>query len=458
MMVTFLPKALEFPSTITQLNIEILKREEAQNAERQALELSKQSEEQLQLVLQGANLGFWDWNIETGEVERNEIWATMLGYDYKEIQNTTRQWLDFIHPEDKERAWHSITNALENHTLEHKIEYKMLCKDGSYKWILDHANVMCRDAKGNPTRMCGIHTDIHERKESEIKLKIAAAVFESQEGMFVTDIHCKILQVNSAFSDITGFTAQEAINETPRLFRSGRHDKAFYDTLWRDIIETGGWKGEIWNRRKNGEIYPLWLTITSVKNNEIVTHYVATLIDITERKDNEDKIYQLAFYDPLTNLPNRRLLQEQLKNFISLEKRGGEQIAILMLDLDKFKAVNDTYGHLAGDELLQKVASRIKKRLRDSDMVSRLGGDEFILLLNQIDSLENVEKIANEIIESLSCPFILSQGHEVEIGASIGISLYPEHGDNPKTLINNADAALYQSKNNGRGCFSYYSN
>jgi diguanylate cyclase (GGDEF)-like protein/PAS domain S-box-containing protein len=457
MMVTFLPKALEFPSTISQLNIEILKREEAQIAERQALELSKQSEERFQLVLQGANLGFWDWNIETGEVERNEIWATMLGYDYKEIQNTTRQWLDFIHPEDRERAWRSITNALENNTLEHKIEYRMLCKDGSYKWILDHANVMRRDAKGNPTRMCGIHTDIHERKESEIKLKIAAAVFESQEGMFVTDINCKILQVNRAFSGITGFTAQEAINETPRLFRSGKHDKAFYDTLWRGIREAGEWKGEIWNRRKNGEIYPLWLTITSVKNNDIVTHYVATLIDITERKDNEEQIYQLAFYDPLTNLPNRRLLQEQLKNLISLEKRRGEQIAILMLDLDKFKAVNDTYGHLAGDELLQKVAIRIKKRLRDSDMVSRLGGDEFILLMNQIESLENVEKIAHEIIESLSCPFMLSQGHEVEIGASIGISLYPEHGDNPKTLINNADVALYQSKNNGRGCFSYYS-
>jgi diguanylate cyclase (GGDEF)-like protein/PAS domain S-box-containing protein len=457
MMITFLPNALKLPSTITQLRAEMIKREQAQIAEHQALELSKESEERLKLVLHGAELGFWDWNISTGEVKRNEIWATMLGYDYEEIEYTTQQWLDFVHPEDRERAWQAIVDALENSTLEYKIEYRMLCKDGSFKWILDHASVMRRDEKGNPTRMCGIHANIHERKEAEIKLQIAAAVFESQEGMFVTDTDCKILQVNRAFTDMTGFSAQEAVNQTPRLFRSGRHDKAFYKTLWYEITTAGFWKGEIWNRRKNGEIYPQWLTITSVKNNEVVTHYVATLIDITERKNNEEQIYQLAFYDPLTNLPNRRLLHEQLKQMISLEKRLCEQTAVLMLDLDKFKAVNDTFGHLAGDELLQQVANRITTRLRSSDIVARLGGDEFILLIHDIENAENLEKISQDIIESLSYPFLLNEGNEVTIGASIGISLYPEHGDNPETLIDKADSALYQAKNNGRGCFAYYS-
>jgi len=453
------PEALQLPSTVKQLRAEIQERKKAQRSENRALRSLQESEERLRLVLEGADLGFWDWNIVTGEVKRNEIWAKMLGYSYQEIENSKLQWIDFIHPEDREKAWQSICDNLEGRLPAHKIEYRMLHKDGSIRWILDHANVMQRDADGKPTRMSGTHLDITERKLTEIKLRIGSTIFESQEGMFVTDADSVILQANDSLTKITGYTAEEVINKTPRIFSSGRHDQSFYKQLWQAIIETGAWQGEIWNRRKNGEIYPQWLTITAVKNDNdhCVSHYVATLIDITDRKNNEERIHHLAFHDPLTNLPNRYLLHERLDHYIKLERRNGEQTAVLMLDLDKFKAVNDTFGHLAGDELLQQVAKRISQRLRSSDMVARLGGDEFVLLIHNINQPQFVEKIAKDIIAELSRPFTLSQGNTVEIGASIGISIHPKQGDSPEILIKNADAALYRAKNNGRGCFALYS-
>jgi diguanylate cyclase (GGDEF)-like protein/PAS domain S-box-containing protein len=453
------PEALQLPSTVKQLRAEIQERKKAQRSENRALRSLQESEERLRLVLEGADLGFWDWNIVTGEVKRNEIWAKMLGYSYQEIENSKLQWIDFIHPEDREKAWQSICDTLEGRLPAHKIEYRMLHKDGSIRWILDHANVMQRDADGKPTRMSGTHLDITERKLTEIKLRIGSTIFESQEGMFVTDADSVILQANDSLTKITGYTAEEVINKTPRIFSSGRHDQSFYKQLWQAIIETGAWQGEIWNRRKNGEIYPQWLTITAVKNDNdhCVSHYVATLIDITDRKNNEERIHHLAFHDPLTNLPNRYLLHERLDHYIKLERRNGEQTAVLMLDLDKFKAVNDTFGHLAGDELLQQVAKRISQRLRSSDMVARLGGDEFVLLIHNINQPQFVEKIAEDIIAELSRPFTLSQGNTVEIGASIGISIHPKQGDSPEILIKNADAALYRAKNNGRGCFALYS-
>jgi diguanylate cyclase (GGDEF)-like protein/PAS domain S-box-containing protein len=298
-----------------------------------------------------------------------------------------------------------------------------------------------------------------ERQRAETELRIAATVFESQEGMFITDADRIILNVNQAFTEITGYTAAEAIGQTPRLLRSEQHDSAFYTALWQSIKNTGLWRGEIWNRRKGGEIYPQWLTITAVRagNNTHVTHYVSTLIDISERKAAEEKIKQLAFYDVLTNLPNRRSLYERMKYSINLARRDSKVMAVLMLDLDKFKPVNDSLGHAAGDQLLQQVAERIKTRLRDVDMVSRLGGDEFVVLLDEISHKEDVEHIAKEIITTLSQPFVLNQSDNIQIGASIGISLYPQHGDSPEILIDNADTALYLAKKQGRGCFAYFS-
>lgn len=300
--------------------------------------------------------------------------------------------------------------------------------------------------------------DITLHKQAEADLRVAAIAFESKEPMVITDAENIILQVNRAFTESTGYTKEEAVGQRINLLKSGRHDAAFYAEMWEGIKRDGTWQGEIWDRRKNGEIYPKWLIISVVKGDDgEVTHYVGTHIDITERKMAEEQIKQLAFYDPLTGLPNRRLLQERLKHGIDVERREGKQLALLMLDLDRFKAVNDSLGHQAGDELLQQVAEKITGRLRDVDMVARLGGDEFIVLLEDIAHPEDAARVAEDIIADLSKPFCVAHGEDILIGVSIGISLYPQHGDNPEILMDHADAALYQAKDAGRGCFAYFS-
>ena len=307
------------------------------------------------------------------------------------------------------------------------------------------------------THFIAVKQEITERKQAEAELRIAAAVFDAQEGMMITDASGIILKVNHAFTRITGYRPDEVIGKSPSIFRSGRHDEAFYSAMWKSIHQTKVWQGEIWNRRKSGEIYPQWLTITAVvDNNQTVARYVATLTDITERKATEEFINRLAFYDPLTQLPNRRLLEERLKNGINVSRRSGIQMAALMLDLDKFKAVNDKYGHFAGDDLLQQVALRIKSQVREIDLVSRLGGDEFFILISELSQTDYIANIAEEIIFALSQPFIILENYTVYIGASIGICVYPQYGDDPDTLMNNADAALYYAKEQGRGCYAFF--
>ncbi len=308
--------------------------------------------------------------------------------------------------------------------------------------------------------------DVTQQKRAEAELRIAATAFESQEGMSITDANQVILKVNKAFTRITGYGPEEVIGQTHALLNSGRQDNRFYQALQHSLQQQGYWEGEIWNRRKNGEIYPQWLSITTVSDaNNRISNYVAAFTDITKDKEAEETIHNLAYYDPLTALPNRRLLWERLKHGIDMERRDGKQLALLMLDLDRFKAVNDSLGHLAGDELLQQVANRIKARLRDVDMIARLGGDEFVVLLENIAHPEDAARIAEELVADLSKPFHLLKSsnaypelsRKVRIGASIGISLFPQHGNSPETLMDNADIALYRAKDEGRGCFAYFS-
>ncbi|MDP2097588.1 MAG: EAL domain-containing protein [Methylobacter sp.] len=308
--------------------------------------------------------------------------------------------------------------------------------------------------------------DITEQKQAEAELRIAATAFESQQGMSIADANQLILKVNKAFTETTGYTQEDVIGKTHALLNSGRQNAEFYNALQHDLKQNGYWEGEIWNKRKNGDIYPAWLTITTVSDSSNkTTHYVASFTDITKDKEAEQTIHNLAYYDPLTALPNRRLFWERLKHGIEIERRDGKKLALLMLDLDRFKAVNDSMGHLAGDELLQQVADRIKSKLRDVDTVARLGGDEFVVLLEDIARPEDAGRVAENIVADLSRPFQLlksSKSHpelsrNVRIGASIGISLFPEHGDKPETLMDNADIALYRAKDEGRGCFAYFS-
>ncbi len=388
----------------------------------------------------------------------NEALRTIYRVSPDDVREDATKILDAIHPDDLENFKASFRLSAQNLTPWRQ-EYRLQFNDAPVCWLFGNA-LPQRQADGS-VLWHGFITDITKQKQDEVDLRIAATAFELQDAMLVTDANNVILKVNQAFTRITGYSAKDVIGKTPNLLSSGQHDKAFYSSMWDSINRTDAWQGEIWNRRKNGEVYPEWLIITAVKEadekNEQVNHYVASFSDITSRKAAEEEIKQLAFYDTLTKLPNRRLLLERLKHSIEVERRDGSRLALLMLDLDRFKAVNDSLGHSAGDELLQQVAERILARLRDVDMVARLGGDEFVVLLEDIAHPEDAARVAEEIIHVLSKPFQLTQSNDVQIGASIGISLYPEHGASYEILMDHADAALYQAKDQGRGCYAYFS-
>ena len=292
-------------------------------------------------------------------------------------------------------------------------------------------------------------------------LRIAAIAFESQEGMFITDADNRILRINRAFAEITGYGSEEAVGQTPRLLSSGRHDAAFYEAMYDSLRRTRAWQGEIWNRRKSGEIYPVWLTITAVTTPDgALTHYVATQTDISQRKAAEQEIEYLAFYDPLTRLPNRRLLMERLHQALAASARRNKMGALLFIDLDNFKVLNDTLGHDIGDILLQQVARRLSACVREGDSVARLGGDEFVLMLEDLSHDSNeaatqAERIGEKIITVLNQPYNLN-GHTHHNTPSIGITLFFDHHAGVEELMKYADLAMYEAKKAGRNTLRFF--
>jgi diguanylate cyclase (GGDEF)-like protein/PAS domain S-box-containing protein len=298
-----------------------------------------------------------------------------------------------------------------------------------------------------------------ERRQIEAKLRIAATAFESQESILVTDASGMIMQVNRAFTESTGYSAAEAVGQKPNLLKSGRHDAAFYQQMWETIKRTGGWKGEIWDRRRNGEIYPKWLTISAVKDaNGQVSHYVGTHFDITERKQAEERIKALAFFDQLTGLPNRTLLLDRLNQ--ATGTRSEAHGALLFIDLDHFKILNDTLGHDMGDLLLKHVAQRLLKGVREGDTVARLGGDEFVVLLanlheNLPEAALGTEIVAKKLLAALNQPYDLDKVIH-HCSASMGATLFHGKAASIDELMKQADLAMYQSKATGRNALRFF--
>lgn len=301
--------------------------------------------------------------------------------------------------------------------------------------------------------------DRNERLEISGKhLRLAAKVFESTyEGIFVTNAQQIIESVNPAFSTITGYEAREVIGRKPSILSSGRHDKAFFESMYQALAQAGHWQGEIWNRRRDGEIYAQWITVNAVRNDTgEVTNYVAVFSDITHRKVVEEKLNFLAQHDALTRLPNRVLLEDRLLRAISRARRSSKKLAVIFLDLVDFKKVNDSVGHHAGDLLLQIVAQKLSSCVRAEDTVARLGGDEFVVLLEEISPGQDISVIVEKILHSLSQPAMVD-GRQVSVGSSIGIGLYPQDGQNAGDLIRNADAAMYRAKLQGVNTFCFHS-
>jgi len=310
---------------------------------------------------------------------------------------------------------------------------------------------------GSTYAVCGISTDITERKRYEQKLKQLAAVFENTgEAIVVTNTDGVILDVNPAFTSILGYPEDEVIGENPRLFRSNRQDEHFYQMMWRSLAETGSWRGEIWNKRRDGEVIPLLASITAIEGPDSeVQNYVAVYSDISALKQSQDQLTHLAHHDPLTGLPNRLLLDAHLEQAIKRAKRFKQRLGVIFLDLDHFKNVNDSLGHEIGDELLKQVAQLLRESIRNDDTVARISGDEFVLLIEDVVQADSIIQVLDKILHALDRPFEVL-GHTLRVTGSLGVSLYPDDGDNSGLLLRNADAAMYLAKSEGRNTYNFY--
>lgn len=373
----------------------------------------------------------------------------IVGKNYSEIvPGMAAHWSNVLH-----RCRQGATESCE--------EDPVPLADGSIEWIKWEIRPW-HETNGVLGGIIIMSEDITARKRAEDQLRIAAVAFQSRDGMMVTDANGVILQVNQAFCDVTGYTAEEAVGNTARLLRSDKHDAAFHRSMWESLAHEGCWSGDIWNRRKDGGIYPEWLSISGIKNSAgQVTHYLGIYSDIREPKEAERRILELAFYDPLTGLPNRRLLLDRLNHAQTKSAREHQFGALLLLDLDDFKTLNDTRGHDIGDQLLIEVARRLGDTLRETDSAARLGGDEFVILLealsnDQATAATKAENIAEKIRAEISRPVALHENLHYTT-PSIGVTLFRGHADASDALLRQADLALYQAKDAGRNAIRFYS-
>jgi diguanylate cyclase (GGDEF)-like protein/PAS domain S-box-containing protein len=415
----------------------------------------------LSMALASAEMGVWDWDIVTGRVTFNECWARIRGYRLEEIEPDLDTWENGIYANDFEAYYVALTDHLENRTPFFQAEYRVRTVAGPLVWILNRGTVVKRDSKGNPLRMTGIEMDVTERKRNDEELRIAATAFESQEGMIVTDPNAVIVRVNQAFTRLTGYSSKEAVGRTPNMLSSGRHGKAFYRQMWTSLEQNGFWQGEIWNRRKDGMIYPEWLNISAVNSADgSVSHYVASFADLTGIKAASEEIHRLAYYDPLTQLPNRRLFQEQLSKALTVSARSRKYGALLFIDLDNFKSLNEALGHEMGDLLLKQVAERLVCSIRKGDTVARQGGDEFVVMLEELSqnpkkAAIQAEEVGGKILDSLNQIYYIDN-YEYHSTPSIGITLFHDHLETVDELLKRADIAMYAAKATGRNTLRFF--
>ncbi len=338
-----------------------------------------------------------------------------------------------------------------------ELEVRRRRKSGEIFWASLQLSLL-RDENGEPSGIIGYLSDITSRIEAEKTLRLQSRIFEhSDESIMITDAERRILSVNPAFNQMTGYTEEEAVGRSPLFLRSARHPTEFYEQIWTRVEQEGSWHGEIWTRRKNGEDFPSWASISLVKNRDgQVGHYFSIFTDITERKAAEERIHYLAYYDSLTGLPNRALLYKLVDQALVEARRNRLHGALLFVDLNRFKPINDSLGHSVGDRLLQMIAERLRVAVRNEDVVARLGGDEFVVALFDIARREHAAIVAQKLIAALDPPFIVGE-HELKVGAAIGVSVYPRDGNDTESLLRMADIAMYRAKGSGQDTYAFYS-
>jgi len=379
-------------------------------------------------------------------------------YGYSKEEALGRSLLDLIiPPEMHDGVSQAISMMVRSGVAEPAGELVLKHKSGDPVQVYS-SHVVLQLPGRSPQIFC-MDFDLSERKKQQANLRLADAVFRSsREGILIMDTHKRIISVNPALLQLFGYEEEELIGQSVHLLRSTRHTEEFYQQIWAELQHDHHWQGELFNRRKDGEVMPLQLSISAVFNeSQEVCHYAAIFTDLSEIRATEAEMMFLTEHDELTHLPNRHLFLQQVDQAIKEARRDQHKLAVLVLDLDHFKDVNDSYGHALGDLLLLQVANRLKKRLREADVVARLGGDEFAILLGKIDAIDSAADVASSLIEQIGHSFVLSDSVEVQLGASIGISVFPDHGDNTTLLLQGADAALYKAKAAGRNMFTFFS-
>lgn len=412
------------------------------------IELSEQSLKRAQHV---AQLGSWRLEIPHNRLEWSEETYRIFGI----APGTPLTLDDFfacIHPEDMpmlSAAWQAALNG-EKYEVEHRI-----LVGGQVGWVREQAEFDF-SSNGKPLLAIGTVQDISRRKRDEEEMRLAAKFFEStNEAILITDANNEIVTANHAFLKMSGYELEEIKGHNPRMFASGEHDADFYREMWRSIQETGAWQGELVDKNKHGKRFYKHMSINVVRNEQgVLTHYISIASDISERKEYDKNVHFLAYYDVLTGLPNRTLLRDRIGQMIAAAHRDEQRFALLFLDLDRFKYINDSMGHSVGDRLLQSVAQRLQNCVREGDTVSRIGGDEFIVLLREVDE-EGVRVVADKLLKTLATPFDL-QGQVISTFGSVGIALYPDHATDIDVLMKNADAAMYRAKEDGRNNFKFF--
>ncbi|MBI5005579.1 MAG: EAL domain-containing protein [Nitrosomonadales bacterium] len=377
----------------------------------------------------------------------------VTGFQQEDFYAKPNFMTELIHIDDRQ-TWSKHVHQMHEHGQPETLLIRINTRDGEVRWI-EHLCGDVRDEKGKILGVRSINMDVTERIRKEQELWIAASAFETHDGIIITDANAHILRVNRAFCEITGYASDEVIGKTPSMLKSGRHDAAFYEEMWDTLLAKGHWNGELWDRRKNGEMYPKNLTITAVRDHAgKVVNYVGIFSDITARKQAEDEINRLAYYDPLTQLPNRRLLMDRLHQAMAASERNGSYGAVLFIDMDNFKDLNDTRGHDMGDSLLIEVAGRLVTCVRGEDTVARLGGDEFVVMLANLGEdetfvLKRAESVATKVLTMLNQPYQIGS-YEYQGTASIGVTLFTGQSTSVEDLLKHSDVALYQAKNSGR--------
>ncbi|HLP96972.1 MAG TPA: EAL domain-containing protein [Sideroxyarcus sp.] len=404
------------------------------------------------------HFGSWELDLVSGTLVWSQEIFNIFEIDSGQFGASYEAFLNAIHPEDRDKVNRAYTDSLTDRKP-YQITHRLQMPDGRIKWVEERCSSTFA-ADGKPLRSIGTVQDVTEREMLAEQARIAAVAFETQEAIIVTDAQANIIKVNHAFEVITGYSQEEVLGKNPNMLSSGRHEKVFYQHMWDEINNHGRWSGEMWDRRKDGGIYPKWLTITSVKFMGEVTHYVAVFVDITERKKAEEEIKNLAFYDPLTQLPNRRLMQDRLRLAVAQSARSEGFGALMFIDLDHFKVLNDTKGHEYGDRMLVEVAKRLQGCVRETDTTARFGGDEFVVLLEglsatQAEAVAQAGSIAEKIRDALAQPYEL--GNTLHRSSpSIGVVLFKGDAVSTDELLKQADLAMYQAKEGGRNMVRFF--